>query len=79
MGLTSGSTKSTLRVDSVVLCVTYDGTGDVLAAGCSNGSILLIDTATSRVRESPLKVDSRVSTIDFAPCGNKVSSGGELT
>ena len=47
-----------LKVDageSGVLYVTFNGTGDTIVAGCSNGNIFFIDAATSQVREPPLR------------------------
>ena len=38
-----------------VHCVTFNGTGDTIVAGCYNGNIFFIDTATSQVREPPLR------------------------
>ena len=40
--ITSGSCVSTLEVDAGdfgVLCVTFNGTGDTIVAGCYNGNI----------------------------------------
>ena len=54
----SGSCLSTLKVDGGlggVQCVTFNGTGDTIVAGCYNGNIFFIDTATSQVREPPLR------------------------
>ena len=59
--VTSGSCLSTLKVDAGdfgVLCVTFNGTGDTIVAGCYNGNIFFIDTSTRKVREPPLKVDA---------------------
>ena len=56
--ITSGSILSTLRVDAGdygVQCVTFNGTGDTIVAGCGNGNIFFIDTASSQVREPPLR------------------------
>ena len=56
--ITSGSILSTLRVDAGdygVQCVTFNGTGDTIVAGCYNGNIFFIDTSTNQVREPPLR------------------------
>ena len=37
-----------------VQCVTFNGTGDTIVAGCYNGNIFFINTTTSQVREPPL-------------------------
>ena len=55
--ITSGSILSTLKVKSGfsgVHCVTFNGTGDTIVAGCWNGNIFFIDTTTTQVREPPL-------------------------
>ena len=60
--ITSGSCLSTLEVDAGcgpfgtgVQCVTFNGTGDTIVAGYYNGNICFIDTASSQVREPPLR------------------------
>ena len=70
--ITSGFSLLTLWLDagtySGVQCVTFNGTGDTIAAGCGNGNIFFIDTATSKVREPPLRGHSRaVSCLAFKP------------
>jgi WD40 repeat protein len=55
--ITSGSCVSTVKVDAGVFgvqCVTFNGTGDTIVAGCGNGKIFFIDAATSQVREPSL-------------------------
>ena len=47
-----------LKVDAGdfgVQCVTFNGTGNTIVAGCWNGNIFFIDTATSQFREPPLR------------------------
>ena len=47
-----------LKVDAGaygVECVTFNGTGDTIVAGCGNGNIFFIDTSTGQVREPPLR------------------------
>ena len=78
--LTSGSCVSTVKVDAGdlgVQCVTFNGTGDTIVAGCWNGNIFFIDTATSQVREPPLIVDSYVNSVAFSPCGKTMAVGCE--
>ena len=56
----TGKELSTMKVyagDFGVQCVTFNGTGDTIVAGCWNGNIFFIDTATSQVREPPLTCD----------------------
>ena len=56
--LRTGTCKSTLNVNAGffgVQCVTFNGTGDTIVAGCCTGNIFFIDTATSQVREPPLR------------------------
>ena len=75
--IASGSCVSTLQVDAGfggVQCVTFNGTGDTIVAGCDNGNIFFINTTTSQVREPPLKVDGEVSSLDFSPCGTKIAA-----
>jgi WD40 repeat protein len=72
---TTGFTLSTLRVDAGygVQCVTFNGTGDTIVAGCWNGNIFFIDTATSQVREPPLtcdRYDAIVLQNDWPVCGH---------
>ena len=74
--ITSGSCVSTLRVDAGVYgvqCVRFNGTGDTIVAGCWNGNIFFIDTATSQVREPPLtcdRYDAIVLQNDWPVCGH---------
>ena len=48
--ITSGSCLSTLNVGSYVKCVHYSPSGDTVAAGCSNGTVQIIDVATAEVK-----------------------------
>jgi WD40 repeat protein len=73
--ITSGSSLSTLKVDAGdlgVLCVTFNGTGGTIVAGCSNGNIFFIATASSQVREPPLTCDRYDATLlyDCHVCGH---------
>ena len=75
--ITSGSILSTLKVDAGdfgVRCITFNGSGDSIVAGCGNGNIFFIDTATSQVREPPLKVEGAVPSLDVSPCGTKIAA-----
>jgi WD40 repeat protein len=44
--------QSTLKVDSIVLSISYSPFGDTLAVGCDNGKILLVDAVTVVVKQS---------------------------
>ena len=73
--ITSGACFSTVKVDAGydgVLCVTCNGTGDTIVAGCSNGNLIFIDTATSQVREPLLTCDMYDETLmyDCPVCGH---------
>ena len=51
----SGNVKATLSVDSGpfgVQSISYSPAGDMIAAGCSNGKIHLLDTVTVAVKRS---------------------------
>ena len=48
--------------------------GDMIAVGCYNGKIHLLDTATAAVKRS-LTVDSPVYSVAFSPDGTKLASG----
>ena len=86
---TSGTCLCDLIVDAGangVCCITFNGTGDTIVAGCDNGNIFLIDTAgchnrdiffftaDSQVREPPLRVNGSVSSLHFSPCGTKIAA-----
>jgi len=65
----------TARFDAAIQCVQYGpGLGDVIAAGDSDGRIHFICAQTGEKILCPVNVDESVSSIDFAPCGNKLAA-----
>ena len=73
----TGKCDSTLSVDSSfegVQCISYSPAGDMIAAGCDNGKIHLLDTATFAVKRS-LRVDSGVQSISYSPAGDMIAAG----
>jgi WD40 repeat protein len=50
--------------------------GDMIAVGCFNGKIHLLDTATAAVKRSLSGHNDPVWSVCFSPCGTKVVSGG---
>ena len=72
---------STLSVDSGlfgVQSISYSPAGDMIVAGCSNGKIHLLDTATVAVKRSLSGHNDPVWSVCFSPCGRKIVSGGGL-
>ena len=71
--------QSPLMVDAGtfgVQCVTFNSTGNTIVAGCSNGNIFCIDTATRQVQEPPLtKHSDRVTGMAFSADGHLIISG----
>ena len=49
--------QSTLNVGSEVLSVQFSPSGDIITAGCYDGTVQIIDVATAEVKR-PLNVDS---------------------
>jgi WD40 repeat protein len=68
--------QSTLNVDSAVLSVAFSPDGDMIAAGCINGKIHLVDALTGQVKRS-VNVDSYVFSVAFSPCGKTMAVGCE--
>ena len=74
--IVSVSCSSTLKVgagNNGVGCVTSKGTEDaIIVAGCDNGNMFFIDTATSQVREPPLSCNRYHATLlyDCTVCGH---------
>ena len=72
--------ESTLRVDAGdldVQSVSFSPKGDVIAAGCSNGKIYLVDALAVEVK-STLAVDSGeygVFSVSFSPKDNVIAAG----
>ena len=68
--------QSTLNVDSGfygVRSISYSPTGDMIAAGCDNGKIHLLDASTAEVKRS-LSVDYPVNCVVFSPDGSKIAA-----
>jgi WD40 repeat protein len=69
-----------------VKSVSFSLMGDVIAAGCDNGKIHLLDAVTGAVKRSlsghtdPVLVErahtTPVLSVCFSPCGTKIVSGG---
>ena len=68
---------SPIGLDSTIWCVAHNGTGDTLAAGYDNSKMSLRDTATCRVRESPLEGhENSIAGLFFNPSNsNQLVSG----
>jgi len=56
-----------------VQSVSFSPKGDMVAAGCANGKIFFVDPTAGEIKSS-LNVGGSVSSIDFAPCGNKLAA-----
>ena len=72
----TGTFVSTLTVDSGlggVYSVSFSPMGDMIAVGCYNGKIHLLDTATAAVKRS-LTVDSPVNSVAFSPDGSTIAA-----
>jgi len=63
------------RTPSRVLAVAVSPDGRQVAAGCSDNSVLLYDTASQQVRSLALHED-KVTALDWAPGGALLASGG---
>ena len=71
----TGKCESTLRVDAGtfgVQSVSFSPKGDVIAAGCSNGKIYLVDALAGEVK-STLNV-GRVNSVSFSPDGEFIAA-----
>ena len=68
--------KSTLRVDAGegVLSVSFSPEDNVIAAGCSNGKIYLLDAFAGEVK-STLRGDKQVHCVSFSPDGDMLAAG----
>ena len=71
----TGTCESTLSVDSGaggVQSISYSPTGDMIAAGCSNGKIYLVDALTAAVKRSLSGHSKYVTTVScsclFSKC-----------
>jgi WD40 repeat protein len=65
----------TARFDAGIQCVQYGpGLGDVIAAGADDGRIHFICAQTGEKILSRLSVDGEVWSVDWSPCGNKLSA-----
>ena len=72
----TGFVESTLAVDSGeygVWSVSFSPKDNVIAAGCYNGKIHLVDAVAGEVK-STLGVDGLVSSLNFSPCGSKIAA-----
>jgi WD40 repeat protein len=75
----TGDCELTLTVDSGfygVKSISYSPAGDMIAAGCDNGKIHLLDSATFAVKRSWSGHNDPVFSVCFSPCGTKIVSGG---
>ena len=50
--MSTGKCQSTLTVDSLVLSVAFSPDGDMIAAGCDDGTVAIVDVATVAVMRS---------------------------
>ncbi len=76
---TTGNCHSTLSVDSGpcgVTSISYSPAGDLIAAGCGNGKIHLLDTATFAVKRSLTGHSSHVMSVAWNNDGTKLATGG---
>jgi WD40 repeat protein len=70
--------QSTLTVDSGyegVTSISFSPMGDMIAAGCSNGKIYLMDAVTVAVRRSLTGHSSYVMSVVWNNDGTKLASG----
>ena len=73
----SGACQSTLTVDSGeygVLSVSFSPKDNVIAAGCYNGKIHLVDAVAGEVK-STLRGDKAVHCVSFSPDGDMLAAG----
>jgi WD40 repeat protein len=69
--------QTTLKVHSNgVQSISYSPAGDLIAAGCNNGKIHILDTVTVAVKRSLSGHNDPVLSVCFSPCGTKIVSGG---
>ena len=64
----------TARFDAGIHCVQHGPAGDVVAASDSDGRIHFICAQTGEALLCPLSVDGQVWSVDWSPCGNKLSA-----
>ena len=74
--ITSGSCLSTLTVDAGygVRSVSFSPKDNLIAAGCHNGKIHLVDAVAGEVKSS-LTGDKQVNCVAFSPDGNTLAAG----
>ena len=73
----SGSCISTLELNAGefgVWCVTFNGTGDTMVAGCYNGNIFVIDTASNQVTQQLFDCEEAVWDVNFSPDGQHIAA-----
>jgi WD40 repeat protein len=74
----TGSCKCTLTVDSGrggVRSISYSPAGDMIAAGCSNGKIHILDTVTVVVKRSLSGHSHPVSSVAWNNDGSQLATG----
>ena len=73
----TGAELWTVNVDSAVRSVRFSPAGDIVAAGCDDGTVQLIDVATAEVKR-PLRGHSHwVLSVAWSPDGTKLASGSQ--
>jgi len=75
---TAGEIKSSLGGEKEINSVAFSPDGSLIAAGDGAwheaGTIRLYNTATGDPFGSPLSFDGQVESVDWSPCGNKLSA-----
>jgi len=75
----TGACLSTLDADSSVYSVQFSRRGDIIAAGCKDGTVQIIDVATAQVTRQLRGHSDYVRSVCFSLDGTKIASGSDDT
>ena len=74
---TGNSVLGPLALDSEASAIAFSSNGKQIAAGLSDGTVLVLDAVTGEMIVGPLKchAETHIQCINFSPDGRKVASG----